>query len=222
MHRNSLLLFEKYAKPYFHGHTRVLEIGPDEFPTAYQKIVGDDTIVWETLEVVPPDCGYSPYSTEAAIKHLTYVAEDEYQFPIADETFDIVLSGQVLEHVRKPWLWIPELARICRSGGHVITVNPVNWPYHEAPVDCWRIYPEGMTSLYEDAGLTTVFAQAESLELRDWRYMLRGDSYWTRLRKLGCRLIGYDGPFLKAVDTISVAVKSPWAENDAAAMPEDE
>ncbi len=209
MHRNSLLLFEKYAKPYFKSYTRVLEIGPDEYPSAYQRLVNDDTIVWETLEVVPPDSDYSPYSTGEAISNLTYVAEDEYQFPIEDETFDIVLSGQVLEHVRKPWLWIPELARICRTEGHVITICPLNWPYHEAPVDCWRIYPEGMNSLYEDAGLGMVFGKSESLELRDRRYMLTGDSFRTKLRKLWCRLTGHDGPFLRAVDTISVAVKVP-------------
>lgn len=207
MHRNSLLLFEKYAKPYFGSYMRVLEIGPDECPTAYQKIVNDGTIFWETLEVMP-DPSYSPYSTEGAVSNLTYVAENEYQFPLADETFDVVLSGQVIEHVRKLWHWVPELARVCKVGGHVITINPVNWPYHEAPVDCWRIYPEGMTALYEDAGLKMEFTKAESLELRDWRYMLNGDRFFTRLRKMVQRLVGHDGPFLKAVDTISVGVKT--------------
>jgi hypothetical protein len=29
------------------------------------------------------------------------------------------------------------------------SVNPVSWVFHEAPVDCWRIYPEGMKALLE-------------------------------------------------------------------------
>jgi len=29
----------------------------------------------------------------------------------------------------------------------------VSWPYHEAPVDCYRYYPEGMKSVFEEADL---------------------------------------------------------------------
>ncbi len=83
----------------------------------------------------------------------------------------------------------------------------MNWPYHEAPVDCWRIYPEGMKALYEEAGLTMVFGVTECLEFRDWRYLLQGDSWLKRLRKGWWRLIGHEGPFLKAVDTITIARK---------------
>lgn len=84
---------------------------------------------------------------------LTYVATDEYAFPIPDESYDLVLSGQVFEHVRKIWVWMKELSRVCKAGGTVITINPVSWPYQEAPIDCWRAYPEGMCALYDDASL---------------------------------------------------------------------
>ena len=33
MHRNSRLLFTKYAPPYFKDGMRVLEIAPDDFPS---------------------------------------------------------------------------------------------------------------------------------------------------------------------------------------------
>jgi SAM-dependent methyltransferase len=103
-------------------------------------MVGDGAITWETVDLYE-----SP--------NLAYRAIDEYHFPIPDDTFDIILSGQVIEHVRKVWLWVKGVARVCKPGGLVITINPVSWGYHEAPVDCWRIYPEGMKALYEDAGL---------------------------------------------------------------------
>ena len=153
MHPNSQLLFEKYAKPLFKHNMRVLEIGPDRHPSTYRQIVGDQSIVWETIDLFE-----SP--------KLTYRAENEYSFPIADNTFDIVVSGQVIEHVRKIWTWIKELSRVCKVGGSVITINPVNWPYHEAPIDCWRIYPEGMKALYEEGNLTVDLSVAESLDSR--------------------------------------------------------
>ena len=36
---------------------------------------------------------------------------------------------------------------IISPNGYIITINPVSWKYHEAPVDCWRIYPEGMKTI---------------------------------------------------------------------------
>src|SRR5512147_2955160 len=154
MHRNSCLLFEKYAQSYFKPAARVLEIGPDTQPSSYERIAGGPGIAWETLDLAPSNQGTL----------LTYLAEDEYHFPVDDDRFDIVVSGQVIEHVRKVWVWIRELARVCKPGGVVITICPLNWPYHEAPVDCWRIYPEGLRVLYDEAGLEMEKTAFEKLD----------------------------------------------------------
>ena len=151
MHLNSILLFEKYAKNFFKDGIKVLEIGPNNFPTPYQKIIGTSSIRWDTIDISAND-------------ELTYRAISEYEFPIEDNYYDIVLSGQVIEHVRKIWVWIKELSRICKKGGLVITINPVSHPYHKIPYDCWRIYPEGMKALYEEAGLKLVISVCDSLE----------------------------------------------------------
>src|SRR5207249_2288419 len=147
--------FEKHAMSYFKPGLRVLEIGPDKLPSSYHEIVGDDSIQWETLDM-------SSYASAQGA--MTYSTTSEYTFPIPDNSFDVVLSGQVIEHVRKIWLWVREVARVCKVGGVVITINPVNWPFHEYPIDCWRIYPDGMKSLYDDAGLRTELSVFESLQ----------------------------------------------------------
>ena len=151
IHLNSTLLFIKYALKFFKDEIKVLEIGPDEIPSSYRKKVKIKSIVWDTIDLSPN------YNT-------TFLAKNEYQFPIEDKSYDIILSGQVIEHVRKIWIWIKELSRICKVGGHIITINPISYPYHEAPVDCWRIYPEGMKALYEEQGLKVVLSKLESLE----------------------------------------------------------
>jgi SAM-dependent methyltransferase len=158
MHENSKRMFARHALALFAGAPRVLEIGPDALPGTYRALVaqthGERAVAaWHTIDL-PSRPG------------MTYAARSEYEFPIADGVYDIVLSGQVLEHVRKPWRWLPELARVCRRGGHVLTISPVDWPYHEAPVDCWRAYPEGLRALYEEAGLDVVLARWETLEPR--------------------------------------------------------
>jgi SAM-dependent methyltransferase len=141
MHANSQLLFKKYAVPFFRANQTVLEIGPDAIPSSYRDSIREPDLHWETLEIRRAD-------RPTPAHEVNYVAEQEYLFPLRDNTFDVVLSGQVIEHVRKIWTWYRELARVCRPGGLVITICPVT-PYHEYPVDCWRIYPEGMKALSE-------------------------------------------------------------------------
>jgi SAM-dependent methyltransferase len=106
---------------------------------------------------------------------VTYIGS-EYSYPVESDGADIVIAANVMEHVRKPWVWIREVARICKPGGHVITINPVSWPYHEYPIDCWRAYPEGMKALYEDARLTVITSRCESLEDAHLRRHIPGRS----------------------------------------------
>ena len=153
MHKNSELLFQKYSAPVFKEGMKVLEIGPNGNPSTFQTLVASNARVeWETLDLTGD-------------KKPTHVAENEYQFNLQDNTYDIVLSGQVIEHVKKVWIWVKELARICKPGGRVITIAPLSWPYHEFPVDCWRFYPEAMRTLYEEAGLKMEVCTCETLEL---------------------------------------------------------
>ena len=152
MHLNSRLIFDAYGKPLFEQGMRVLELGPDGCPSTFQAAVAKKSIKWETLDI-------------SKANKPTYLAE-EYKFPVPDNQFDIVLSGQVLEHVRKIWLWIKEIARVCKEGGKVITISPLSWSFHEYPVDCWRVYPEGMRALYEEAGLEVLLCSCENHELK--------------------------------------------------------
>jgi SAM-dependent methyltransferase len=163
MHLNSKLIFTKYAKEFFCSHHRVLEIGPDSFPSSFQIIINDASIIWDTLDL-----------TEDS--NLTYSNSEEFSFPIQDERYDIVLSANVIEHVHKPWIWIKEVSRVCKIGGTIITVTPVSWPYHEAPVDCWRIYPKGMKALYDEASIELILNKLESLEIPHFRHYIPGRS----------------------------------------------
>ncbi len=195
MHLNSILLYQKYVLPLLKPDQRLLEVGPNLNPNSeYQKATPDGPRSWETIDLY-------------AHPNITYQASSEYSFPLKDDTFDIVLSGQVIEHVRKPWIWMKELARVCRPGGLVITINPVSWPYHEAPVDCWRIYPEGHRALAEEAGLTVELTKFECLELPGYKRKRPGTTvtrrtWWSvAMRKaVGLRVEG-------AFDTVCISRK---------------
>jgi SAM-dependent methyltransferase len=200
MHRNCELLFEKHAKSAFKEGMRVLEIGPDAHPSTFQKLVSVKDIKWETLDIYRrPEMGDS----------LTYLANHEYIWPIEDEQFDIVLSGNVIEHVQKIWVWIAEVARVCKTGGQLITINPVSWPFHGEPQDCWRIYPQGMQALYDEAGVRTTLSVYESLDFPK-KYSI---PYLAKqlIKPLFGREPVYPRP---VIDTITIGVKEAGSAKD--------
>jgi SAM-dependent methyltransferase len=195
MHRNCVLLFSKYAKSFFKEGMRVLEIAPDTYPSSLQKLIDVKGLKWETLEVRSrPDMGTA----------LTYLSENEYAYPISDEQFDIVLSANVIEHVKDIWIWVEEVARVCKTGGHIITINPISWPFHGEPLDCWRIYPEGMKALHEKAGVDTTLSVFESLDFPK-KYSIP-----YLIKQLMKPLFGKEPVYPRPIiDTISIGTKRP-------------
>ena len=157
MHLNSIRIFEQHCLPRFSTASRVLEVGPNESPSTYERAAAGRFASWHTVSLKHDGPG------EKA-SNLTYESANEEVFPVESDRYDIVLSGQVIEHVRRPWLWLPEVARVCRPGGLVMTICPVSWEYHEAPIDCWRMHPEGLSALYQHAGLRVLVAVSENLD----------------------------------------------------------
>lgn len=89
--------------------------------------------------------------------NVDVVSVSEYDFGLPSEYFDVVVSGQTIEHVRDTQRWIKEVARIAKVGGEIVVIGPMAWTEHRYPIDCWRILPDGMKFLLEDiAGLKVV------------------------------------------------------------------
>jgi SAM-dependent methyltransferase len=197
MHENDQLLFETYARQFVSPGDHILEIGPDDFPSTLQRLLNDPSTSWETLDIAVDD-------------RLTYPGAPEYTWPVPDERYDVVLAANVIEHVRKIWVWIAEVERVCRTGGHVVILNPASWPYHPSPVDCWRIYPEGMKALLEGTRLHPVLTTQGSLEVPDGKYKLPGRArshQEPRLQRWYRWTSRFGYPIECAFDTLTVARK---------------
>ncbi len=75
--------------------------------------------------------------------------------------WDVVVSTEALEHVRRPHVAVNEMARICKPGGTVLLTargydNRGCWEVHSWPNDVTRFSALGMQTLAEDAGLTVL------------------------------------------------------------------
>lgn len=76
--------------------------------------------------------------------------------PFKNESFDIVVSTQVLEHIEKPWLAIGEMTRILKKNGICFLTAPFMVPFHPDPSDYFRFSKEGLEMLVKNQGLKII------------------------------------------------------------------
>lgn len=145
MHQNNLAIFKQHVLPILQPGHLLLDVGAVERVPHLRDAVEEAglQIAWYTADL----------SNERLGHPMVIEMGDENSLLCPDDRFHYVLSSQAIEHVKRPWIWLPDLARVLRPGGTLIILCPVGWKYHKNPVDCWRIMPDGMRALLEDAGL---------------------------------------------------------------------
>jgi len=57
---------------------------------------------------------------------------------IPNQSLDVVVSFQVLEHHKKPEIFFKECSRILKPGGYLLITVPFVWELHEEPNDYYR------------------------------------------------------------------------------------
>lgn len=111
------------------------------------------------------------------------VMDDPYRLPFPDCSFDIVISGQMLEHCPQFWRTFAEMVRVQRTDGLLFLIAPSAGPIHRYPVDCYRFHPDAFATLAELNGcklidcwldtrgpwrdLTGVFARSDAIRKID-------------------------------------------------------
>lgn len=105
--------------------------------------------------------GYKTAAFDIVRSSGTDFLADAHRLPLHNETFDMVLSMQVLEHLHSPWVAVGEIARVLRPGGWFIGSVAFLKPYHNS---YFHMTHKGIISLLGAYGLQVdKFAGAQSL-----------------------------------------------------------
>lgn len=80
--------------------------------------------------------------------------------PFKSDTFDTIILSDVLEHIAEPKLLCCEMARILKTGGHLLMNVPFYYRLHEVPHDYFRYTEYAMKYLCNAAGLRVVVLEA--------------------------------------------------------------
>lgn len=119
-------------------------------------------------------------------KNVDLVPKDPYDWnEIEENSLDLVISGQAMEHIEFPWKTFENIARVLKPGALCCIIAPSAGPEHRHPVDCWRFFPDGMRALCKHAGLLVQNAVIDSSEVREDGSNLWKDLTLTAQKKLG-------------------------------------
>lgn len=89
------------------------------------------------------------------ITEANFPEENVLDLSYSDESFDLVVADQVLEHVEGlPERAFEELFRVLRPGGYAVVTTCFINPIHDFPHDYWRFSPAGLNLLGKRHGKT--------------------------------------------------------------------
>lgn len=140
MHSSSMLRMKWFLdnyKEYFPRSgkkIRVLDLGSYNVNGCYRTLMDEE---WEYVGI---DIENGP--------NVDVMLEDAYNWEsIESNSYDVVISGQALEHVEWPWMSMRELTRVLKPDGIMCIIVPHTAREHKYPYDCWRFYPDGLPAL---------------------------------------------------------------------------
>lgn len=97
-----------------------------------------------------PGCGYTVFDI-VAHPSVDRVKPDPFTIPVGDETFDLVLSGQMLEHCQNPFKAVAEMKRVLKIGCCIAIIVPSAGRRHDAQ-DGWRFMDDAFKFIAAEVG----------------------------------------------------------------------
>lgn len=126
-----------------------------------------DISIYNSKDVLDVGCGCKPYEAMfySASRYVGIDVEqtghdhsnskvdyyfDGHNIPFEDDSFDIIVMFEVLEHVPDITQTISEIRRVLKPNGQVVITMPFIWPEHEIPYDFNRLTSIQFRRVFEE------------------------------------------------------------------------
>lgn len=140
MHNNSMKLMADFRDEYL-SETKgctVLDIGAMQVKKQKHSY----------REIFEPDYKYTGMDLSPGLN------VDVVGFKGITKMYDVVISGQVMEHVNRPWEWLKSLKPHFRK--YICIIAPNGFKEHRYPIDTYRYFPDGMKDLFDYAEIIPI------------------------------------------------------------------
>jgi SAM-dependent methyltransferase len=148
---------------------KVLDVGAQYCP--YYPLFSSKCESYTSLDVVRTD--------------IVDIVCDAADMPIEDESYDLVLCTQVLEHCNHPDRIVNECHRVLKKGGTLILTVPSIYPVHGYPADNWRFMPDGLRHLLREFSEIEILGELDFAESVSNVACLYGQVITGRLGRVG-------------------------------------
>ena len=129
-----LTIYKFLREPLLSARGRLLDVGAGEAPWR--------DLMSSAVEYIAVDIDSS---VEFGMRHQQEMHYyDGSRLPFADNSFDVILCTEVMEHVRNPALFLVDLNRVLRQDGTLILTMPWSARVHHLPHDYSRFSRFGL------------------------------------------------------------------------------
>lgn len=115
--RRKELIFKHLLSSVSFSKKQILEIGSGT--GRFSKEIMDQSASLTILDI-----GYNLVSKVSIAMNCIGTVGDAVKLPFSDNTFDLIISSECIEHTLEPLQSIREMCRVCRSGGHICFTTP--------------------------------------------------------------------------------------------------
>jgi SAM-dependent methyltransferase len=176
-------------------------------------------------------CGSRPYADLVRARGAIYLGaeldesgdlriDSDGRIEAADGAADILLSFQVLEHVRDLDTYLAEARRLLKADGRMILSTHGTWLYHPHPEDHRRWTREGLKGDVESRGFELLDCVPVVGPLA-WTTLVRLTSFAFALRRIplvGAALAGALALLMNARAALEEKVTPEWVTRDNACV----